>query len=294
MGNNLPNRVKSVNAPSVSSQGICDRLIQIRKLRYGTRGKSAFARDLEVPITTYVHYEAGRMPPVDFLVKAAAVANVRLEWLILGEEPQELQPSSTEPARLALPTLPDHAELIPLVGNTSAGMAHYWNELNSTIGPAADQQLERLLTRCKENSSLTSTSWEPDETLQPPTSQTSDTVALIQYAEPDSDGILEFVSAPSLKERYPDAVAWRIDGESMAPRYTTGDIVITSLSTPAVDDHPCVCRQRNQIGVNCKLYRREGEQISLIPINPKSNRQKVAKKEILWALRVVSSVKLAK
>ncbi len=274
---------------------ICQRLVELRELHYGPRGRSAFARALDVPLTTYVHYEAGRTPPVDFLVKVAQVTHIRLDWLILGIPPRDLkQPDFTSVPRSL--TFPEHQSLIPLVGSTSAGLAHYWSEMGSKFGAEIDQRLEQVLSRCLEKSNVsgqTEMSHERAGNSQPERgTHLSLPVALIQYSEPDSDGILEFISAPELKQKYPDAVAWRIDGDSMSPRYMNGDLVITSLSIPAVNAHPCVIRQQGQIGVNCKIYQTDGSDILLMPINPLCNPQRVPKSKINWAYRVISSIQL--
>jgi phage repressor protein C with HTH and peptisase S24 domain/transcriptional regulator with XRE-family HTH domain len=309
------------------AERLCQRLTEVRRLRYGERGKSAFARDLGIPVTTYVHYEAGRMPPADLLVRAAHVAGVRLEWLLTGQGRREgvssrphdaaqeladrlasllersprLLPSAREflellermqfeasvaPSPSVRPGA-DRTRLIPVVGSTAAGLAHYWSELETTSGgPEADAHLERKLSqhfeRVDEHSPATVAA----------TGAGDERVALVQYAHPDADGFIEFLEAGELKQRYPHAVAWRIDGESMAPRYRDGDLVITSPDQPAVDLHPCVARQAGQIGVNCKLYRRDGDDVLLIPINDASPVQRVPASQLQWAWRVLSAVRL--
>ncbi|MFP4054980.1 MAG: helix-turn-helix domain-containing protein, partial [Phycisphaerae bacterium] len=51
----------------------------------GPRGKSAFARLLGLPASTYDYYESGRVPPAEILVKIAEVARVNVCWLLTGE-----------------------------------------------------------------------------------------------------------------------------------------------------------------------------------------------------------------
>jgi len=284
---NTPDWVESVQWDNDSlAQKICQRLTALRIKHYGKRGKTAFAQDLQVPLTTYVHYESGRMPPVSLLIRAAQQTNVSLEWLIFGESKSPINGTVS-----ALPStdfsIPKHHSLIPLVGSTSAGLAHYWSEINSTIGENADGQLEQLLERCEARSAGSGES-ERSSSLGG-----NDHVALIQYSEPDSDGILEFLAAPSVKEKYPDALAWRIDGLSMSPRYEPGDLVVTSQSTALQSGHACVVRQRGQIGVNCKLFHVKGNTVTLEPANAEYRSQKIARDQIVWAHRIVSSVKLA-
>src|SRR5262249_25130369 len=88
-------------------------------------------------------------------------------------------------------------------------------------------------------------------------------------------------------------IAWRIDGSSMAPRYRDGDFVIVSPHLPAADGYPCVAHQRGQIGVNCKIFKREGADVVLIPINESSSLQRFNAGELVWAHRVLLSVRLS-
>lgn len=306
---------------------ICTRLKQLRERHFGPRGRSRFARELGIRPSTYSHYEETRLPPVDLLVEAARITGTSLDWLVTGtEEPRvsDGAPAADAASQLAdrlrqllaarpglagavasylealervpagpatpvrTPSDASHpAALIPLVGSTAAGPARFWENLPELEGgPAADARLERLLA-----DQLARSAAQPG-ILAAPADAGGGPVALVQCSMPDDRGLLEFVSAASVKARYPAAVAWRIDGDSMAPRYRDGDLVITSPDQPAVDDHPCVARQAGQIGVNCKIFRREGEDIVLIPINERYPVQRFPAKELAWASRVLCSVRL--
>ncbi len=301
------------------------RLTAVRVSHYGERGRSEFARDLGVPITTYVHYETGRSPPAELLLKVARLTGTRLEWLIAGSgvredlnqgqeadpvraladefarllfRSPELIPSAEEFVKALRGLASDHsqlplsppgsdAQLIPIIGSTAAGLAHYWSELKTDVGGAeADARVEEILQK------LTSEVTSGDGETTVVNSLEGDSVSLVQYSTPDQYGILEFLSAAGLKKRYPKAVAWRIDGDSMTPRYADGDLVVTSPDFPAVESHPCVARQINQIGVNCKLYQSQGDEILLIPINPACETQRFPRSSLLWAWRVLASVRL--
>lgn len=297
------------------------RLVIIRREFFGERGRSQFARELGIPLTSYIHYETDRTPPADVLVAAAQLTGTSLEWLLCGTGPQ--RHSSDEPVAQLLnrlgeilhsapelfsavedyvrlldqklprsPVLPFHtssasvSSLIPVIGSTAAGLARFWEEVEADVGGQdADARLEQLLARQGQQTAG------QGETMALPAG-TSETVALVQYSQPDEQGILEFLDAVGLKARHPDAVAWRIDGDSMSPRYCDGDFVITSPQFPAVDMQPCVARQRGQIGVNCKLFHIRGETVLLIPINETSKIQHLAREQLLWAWRVLASVRL--
>jgi len=300
------------------------RLVEIRREFYGERGRSQFARELGIPLTSYIHYETDRAPPADVLVQAAQLTGTSLEWLLCGtgerrratldatdvaarmldrlqeifDAAPELVPSVEEYVELlhrkfarktwpaALPSAGMPNALIPVIGSTAAGLARFWEEVGSDLGGSdADARLEEVLAVHAQQAACPgqAVSLSPDDV---------EAVALIQFSQPDEQGILEFLDAARIKSQYPDAVAWRIDGNSMSPRYRDGDFVITSPQHPAIDMQPCVARQRGQIGVNCKLYHARGDTILLIPIHEDSRIQSLSSQQLLWAWRVLASVRL--
>ena len=46
-----------------------ERLGKIREHAFGKNGRSAFARALGIPLTSYLNFEHGRVPPMDIVVK---------------------------------------------------------------------------------------------------------------------------------------------------------------------------------------------------------------------------------
>jgi phage repressor protein C with HTH and peptisase S24 domain len=119
-----------------------------------------------------------------------------------------------------------------------------------------------------------------------------ETASLVQLSRPDELGFIEFLDCPSIKAKHPRAIAWRIDGDSMSPRYEDDDFVIVSPDEPAAEGYPCVAHQTGQIGVNCKIYSRAGDDVILIPINESAPPHRVKAGEIAWAHRVLYSVRL--
>jgi hypothetical protein len=316
---------KNKQDPPVEAPLICQRLALVRRETYGPRGQSAFARDLGIAPTSYTHYEKDRIAPAEILARAAKLCGIRLEWLISGEglrQDRHLRANSPAdrlgerlvnlleqtprleravdeflqmlegmnaqavPAASSSHPLSGSGDLIPVIGSTAAGPAHYWSELHALReGREADGNIEKLL----------SGHFQKTIAAAPIVSdQTSDAepVSLVQYSRPDDSGFLEFLSAAALRRRYPQAVAWRIDGESMAPRFQDGDLVVTSPDHPAVEMFPCVARQVDQVGVNCKLFRRDGNDVLLIPVNESYPLQRIPAGNIQWAWRVLSSVRL--
>ncbi|MEZ6055854.1 MAG: LexA family transcriptional regulator [Planctomycetaceae bacterium] len=311
-----------------SPDPVCLRLKHLREVHFGERGKSGFAKALGIGPSTYGHYELDRTPPVDILVRAARLTGTRLEWIVTGEgERRErlINPVSSLADRLSgrlreiLTVRPDLAgyvenliellermqreegevgaagqgiapkiplaELIPIVGSTSAGTARYWSEWSDDkIGSSVDQRLAAVLARTetrpiRKRGELRGSAIEG-------------MVALVQLNHPDESGFLEFLSAPHVKDIFPRSVAWRVDGDSMSPRYVDGDIVVTAVDQMAINGEPAVVKQRDQIGVNCKIYRDDGDDVVLIPINERREAQRIPKSQVEWAQRVVCSVRL--
>jgi len=243
---------------------------------------------LEITPSTYTLYEVDRIPPAELLHRVSQITGVSLHWLLTGLGP--MAPSkgdnSTPRSHLKKSSSPtNRAGWIPIVGSTAAGKARFWEELPSTHGgPEADAQLENIL-----RDYVTQT--ETGVSASSPYLDSS-AISLIQLSTPDEKGFLEFLNAPKVRAKHPAAVAWRIDGESMSPRYQDGDLVITSDKHPAVAGHPCVARQSGQIGVNCKIYQEAGREVLLIPINEACPVQRFPRKQLMWAWRVLFSVRL--
>lgn len=299
----------------------------IREQCYGSRGKSRFARDLGIGPSTYDRYERDRVPAADLLVRAARITGCRIEWLLTGAGPTAEPPAADPPSIAAvvgrvrallhrrpqligplenfLDVLAESADrvdspaaeihhveepadgLVPIIGSTAAGIARFWEELETaTIGPQADARLEQILADY-EHQSVTSSG-----ALRAADSKKPQSVSLVQHSRPGAGGFLEFLSGTRIRDQHPQAVAWRIDGDSMSPRYEDGDFVITSAAEPAVPGHPCVARQRGQIGVNCKLFQRHGDEIFLVPVNEKYPPQRFPAEQLQWAHRVLYSVRL--
>lgn len=202
----------------------------------------------------------------------------------------------TESARVStLETVPaGRNDMIPVVGSTAAGTARYWRELTDQRAgrenseDEADARLRKLLAECQEQSRsmaghLSGGGSDPGS---------KSTVALVQLSQPNESGIIEFLSCPGLADRATRLVAWRIDGDSMAPRYRDGDFVLVSPDETAIDGAPCVAHQRGQIGVNCKIFKQDGLDIVLIPVNESLPPQRFPASELEWAHRVRYCVRL--
>lgn len=106
----------------------------------------------------------------------------------------------------------------------------------------------------------------------------------------------EHVSVPELSD--PDAFGARVVGDSMAPQYEEGDIVVFSPELSAVDGDDCFVRLERDDETTFKrvYFEREGEEavrIRLQPLNSRYGPRVVSREEVAGlyvAVRVVRSI----
>jgi len=325
---------------------ICRRITQIRTELTGHRGKSGFAKLLDLSPSTYDYYESKRVPPAEVLVKIAQVAGADLHWLLTGQAAPETAPGAQHPvivraAKLladnpaaaeplaafihvlaeaskfpenpfaAEPGAPDrpqakeaqpvpaadraasppgkappdlHEDWIPVLGRTAAGVAQFWSAQEDMDGLTVLADLMKRYAQASPQRVRNVAAASQEAVAAGP-------IQLITLTGPEDNELVEFVAAAALKARYPDAFALRIDGESMAPDIHHGDIVVLSPSVPASQGRAAVVQLARQIGVTCKLYRREQERIHLVPVNEQFEPQTYPATAVVWALRVLSCIR---
>ena len=108
---------------------------------------------------------------------------------------------------------------------------------------------------------------------------------------PDAENVAEFVVAGSLKRRFSDAFAVRIDGDSMAPEIRHGDVVICSASGEAAEGRAALVQLDGQIGVTCKILRHQGDTVHLVPVSEQYPPQAFPAESVRWARRVLARVR---
>ena len=320
------------NAPESSQKEISSRIAQVRLEVAGPRGKSRFAKLLDISPSTYDYYESTRVPPADLLVRIAQIAKVDLHWLLTGqngaegvpldhpvlqraaamlaEKPDAAAPLAAfvelvvaslhfpadEPAgddspasmpteALAPPPVSPsdpRASWIPILGRSAAGLPQFWSDRDQAAGVTT---LDELIRRSAAS---------PLRQVRQATAATETDLAVVEIItlnEPDGADVVSFIAAEGIKAMHADAFALRIDGDSMQPDIRHGDLVILSPSVQAVDGKAAVVQLDAQIGVTCKLFRRDGRTIHLVPINDELPPQTYSDKELVWAFRVLARVR---
>jgi len=320
-------------APETSQKEISSRIAQVRLEVAGPRGKSKFAKLLDISPSTYDYYESTRVPPADLLVRIAQIAKVDLNWLLTGqsgaegvpldhpvlqraaamlaEKPDAAAPlaafvelliaslhfpanedaddDSPEPAPTKAPAPPPvlpsdpRASWIPILGRSAAGLPQFWSDQDHAAGVTTlDELIQRSAASPLRQVRTATAATETDQA----------TVEVITLNEPDGTDVVSFIAAEGIKAMHTDAFALRIDGDSMHPDIRHGDLVILSPSAEAVDGKAAVVQLDAQIGVTCKLFRRDGRTIHLVPINDELPPQTFDDKDLLWAFRVLARVRV--
>jgi hypothetical protein len=161
---------------------------------------------------------------------------------------------------------------------------HFWAEGEGAEGLTT---LEQLVAR---HAAVAQRSVRP-ASAAPADGGEESSVQIITLASPGAGEVVEFVSAPQIKARCPDAFALRIDGDSMAPDIRHGDLVILSPSVPAAEGRAAVVQLDGQIGVTCKLFRRVGGVVHLVPVSDRHEIASFPTEQMVWALRVLARVR---
>ncbi len=197
---------------------------------------------------------------------------------ITGVTPDPLPSVSPEsPTRTAA-----RQQWVPILGRSAAGVPQFWSVTDDTTGVTT---LASMIARH---------AGQLGRHVQPATLHDGTAIQQAQIITLTSVGageVPEYVQAPAIKADYPDAFALRIDGNSMSPDIAHGDLVILSPSAPAIDGRAAVVQLVNQIGVTCKLFRRDASGMHLVPINEELPAVSIPASSVVWALRVLARVR---
>ncbi|MHC4638190.1 MAG: helix-turn-helix domain-containing protein [Planctomycetota bacterium] len=187
---------------------------------------------------------------------------------------------------------------IPILGRTAAGLVQVWDKEVMPEPKEAVTELEGLVKKHIGKKIVSSIDGEVAVDLR--AKLVVDELVgieanLVQVGPGEvDDDIVEFIQCKAIHELFPDSFALQIDGDSMSPRITDGDIVIVSPSVPAAQGNIAVARVSEQIGVTCKLIRMTETTVHLIPINERYETKVVPKKDLLWSLSVLCHIRVGK
>jgi len=181
---------------------------------------------------------------------------------------------------------------VPVLGRTAAGIVHFWSETGSEL-PSVTELSDLIERHCHA----------PHRQLQPCTISSDPgmadiakldalQVSIVQLKEISEDGVCEFIDCAQISRNYPGAFALRIDGDSMSPHICDGDIVVASAFITPRDGTTAVVKLHDQIGVTCKIFRRDGDRVHLIAANEKYDTKVYNQDEVAWARAVLWRIRL--
>ncbi len=192
---------------------------------------------------------------------------------------------SPNPRASATPQVdPGREHWIPILGQTAAGVARFWGQADDVSGLTTLADLVARRAGQSPHAIRPAVAAEGEST--PPAG-----AQLVTLSAPDERDAVEFVVAETIKHRYPDAFALRVDGDSMAPDILPGDVVVLSPSVPAIEGRAAVVQLAGQIGVTCKLYRALAGSVHLVPLNGSYEIAAIDANEVEWALQVIARVR---
>ena len=175
---------------------------------------------------------------------------------------------------------------IPILGRSAAGVPQFWSGDGEESGAATLAELARRHAGRRPARAEQASASGPARLSDVP-------VQLVTLEGPDDSDVAEYMVSPEVRARFCDAFAVRIDGASMSPEIRHGDLVVLSPRAPAADGRPAVVQLRRQIGVTCKLFRRQGDSVHLVPVNEQFGPQEFPAGEVVWALRVLATIRPA-
>ena len=204
---------------------------------------------------------------------------------VAGVAPDGAGTSPPAPAAGPAETPSDAAarrQWVPILGRSAAGVPQFWRAGDDTTG------LTTLAELISHHAGQSRRHVQPATLHDGAAHQPAQVITLRTVG---TDEVPEYVKAGAIKADYPDAFAVRIDGGSMSPEIAHGDVVLLSPSAPAADGRAAVVQLADQIGVTCKLYRRDGQTVHLVPIDEGLPVVSIPADDVVWALRVLARVR---
>jgi len=200
----------------------------------------------------------------------------------LVEDVAELEQQSSRETTGSSPGRRGQVIGVPVMGRTAAGVPCFWHAKPEDAA-APDALFTSAEIAARLTGSLEATSNETPNGY-------TETAQWVQYAHSIQVGaisVCEFLTGAAMHHFPPGAFALRVDGDSMSPPIAHGDIVILSPQAPAEPARPAVVKLRGQMGVTCKLYRRQGDRVHLVPMNDAFPTTTHKSADVVWALAVL-------
>lgn len=181
--------------------------------------------------------------------------------------------------------------MIPVLGRTAAGLVGTYEELlgEAPAVTVADIARRALGLDVRLRPAVAVESDDPGaETLR---ESLRDGATLVQLSDPLPSGVIEFIDAPAVRAACPAAFALRVDGESMAPRFLHGDVVLAVPGRQVRSGQAALVQIRGRVGITLKLVRRDGHTVHLVPINETYDTERLECGDIEWMAPVLVALR---
>lgn len=192
---------------------------------------------------------------------------------------------------------------IPVLGRTAAGVAQFWQGQEALDLRDQYQSALQGLSQTADVASVAAETLDGslvDGQAGAPAAQAEalgrSGVRLVQLTRPVELwglSVSEFLDTGPWGAQRCGLFALRVDGQSMSPALEHGDMVVLSPDRQAEDGQMAVVQLGGQMGLTCKLIRREAGKIHLIPINENFVPSVHASEDVVWALAVLAQVRLS-
>lgn len=112
------------------------------------------------------------------------------------------------------------------------------------------------------------------------------TVASLKPEKAGEDDIVSWIPAPPTACDQ-QLVAFQIDDDAMAPRYSRGDFLVIDPTVAAVEGKPAMIKLKKE-PATCRIFQQSGPALILVPHNPKHTPSTATRREVQWMAKVAA------
>lgn len=307
---------------STPEKELAQRIKELRRRHFGTRGKDEFARRLGLAREVYDRFEAGRLPPGELMVRMCELTGEDLQWLLTGASSRgtlvisgarnrhqdlitriaralDTRPSLATPLEAffdlllrgqetrresprELPT-PTTGDLIPLFA------ANEWpDQLSQPDGPDGD----RMLAPVAFEESLANAERSSADLAEPATADHAGVlhnVTLLSLTDPA--GVAHrLLQSREVARCFPAAFGVVLDDDAMEPMFAAGDALLATPGTGPQIGRPALCKFIDRADDRCRIWLGDdGEHVQLGRVSD-GQQEQMPRAHLRWSLEVLYRV----
>jgi transcriptional regulator with XRE-family HTH domain len=303
-------------------KALAQRIRELRRRHFGSRGKEEFARKLGLPPGEYERFERGTLPAGDVLVRMCEVTGEDLQWLLTGvaargtvvisgargrhqnlvtqiaqaldAQPQLAAPleafldlllqggNARQSPAVALPT-PGAETLIPLFSKSE------WPDpLPDPDGPEGGCMLARICTD-SELAHAERTLGRLAEPAMVYNGSTTRDVAMLVV--PDAAGAARrYVLSREVACCFPAAFGVVLDDDTMEPMFAAGDAALVAVGAAPRIGQPALCKFANSLDDRCRIWLGEDERTVHLGRVCDGEHEELPRAQLRWSLEVLYRV----